>query len=91
MKPVLWIKLLMLRLRIATPLREFCKDCGVSQPLIWHAANDLWAEVRDASIEDDGGVLCPWCFDRRARKRGIYLCWVPTAELQEVRHEDGHE
>jgi hypothetical protein len=57
---------------------EFCDDCGVAQPLIWTAADGLWATVTEQPLATDmGGVLCPPCFDRRARGQGRLLRWVP--------------
>lgn len=53
---------------------EFCHDCGVRQPLVWRAADDLWLEV----MGDPGGVVCPVCFTRRADALGISLDWRPA-------------
>src|SRR5579872_7127106 len=46
---------------------EVCQDCGRRYPL-WHADYDenLWERV----IGHGGGLLCPGCFDRRAREAG---------------------
>lgn len=57
---------------------EFCKDCGVTQPLVWTADDALWAIVSGRG--DGGGVLCPKCFDNRADAMGLMLRWVPVAE-----------
>lgn len=57
-------------------LREFCHDCGVRQPIVWHADDELWKFV--TGRYDGGGVLCPACFDRRATRFGILLNWTPT-------------
>lgn len=64
-----------------TTIIEFCHDCGVKQPLVWHADNELWALVTDQPVDNDmGGVLCPKCFDRRTRALGVHLYWVPNVE-----------
>ena len=61
-------------------LVEYCDDCGVKQPLVWYAADDLWFAVTG----DVGGVLCPRCFSRRARREGVGLIvWTPTLDLEE--------
>lgn len=75
----LWLKLLMVKLHLSglVNMIEFCKDCGVRQPLVWHASDELWARVRCRETEDDGGVLCPKCFDEHANRMGILLMWRP--------------
>ena len=52
-------------------LIEFCKICGRQQPLVWHAPDHLWLVVNGR----EGGVLCPECFNRQARKKGYWLRW----------------
>lgn len=60
---------------------EFCQDCGVGQPVVWTASDDLWAYVMRQPLDTDmGGVVCPPCFDRRATTLGIFLRWVPVSE-----------
>jgi hypothetical protein len=54
---------------------EFCEDCGRRQPLVWWADNALWYTLADGEK-----TLCPECFDRRARARGLFLRWVPQVE-----------
>lgn len=64
-----------------TTITEYCHDCGVEQPLVWWAPNELWAEVMDETqvgIENMPGVVCPKCFDRRADAKGLMLRWHPT-------------
>jgi hypothetical protein len=61
-----------------TLLIEFCKRCGAQQPVVWTASDDLWAQF--SGWTDDGGVLCPTCFDRRAQQRGVLLRWTPTID-----------
>lgn len=55
---------------------EYCKDCGVKQPVVWTADDELWNLVWG----NDGGVLCPRCFDSRCRRLGLFLLWMPTVE-----------
>lgn len=54
---------------------EFCHDCGVRQPLIWHAPDEAWAAV----MQEDGvlgaGIVCPMCFNKRARRNGHLVYW----------------
>lgn len=78
MKIRLWLKLLMCHLHLAAGMVEFCKKCGVRQPLVWHAADEIWEEV-----SGQYGVLCPSCFDERADKQGILLVWKPTVEVRD--------
>ena len=54
---------------------EYCHDCGRTQPVVWHATDDLWAQV--SGHPDGSGVLCPDCFDRRAQAMGMLLLWEP--------------
>lgn len=72
----LYAKRLLQRLHLAAGLIEFCHTCGVRQPLVWHAADNLWVEVSDK------GVLCPKCFDKRADRLGILLMWTPAIEMR---------
>lgn len=59
---------------------EFCKDCGVEQPVVWTAPDGLWVEIWGNA----GGILCPTCFDRRAERLGYFLRWVPQVETVTV-------
>lgn len=52
---------------------EFCKECGRTQPLVWHAEDDVWELISGGM-----GILCPECFDKRAWKAGYALMWRPT-------------
>ena len=49
------------------------RDCGRRYPL-WHADWDsgLWERVHGSP----GGLLCPACFDRHAREKGISIEFV---------------
>ncbi len=57
---------------------ESCDDCGIKQPLVWHAEDALWMKV--TGITDGGGCFCPSCFDRRAEAFKIYLRWRPEED-----------
>jgi hypothetical protein len=59
---------------------EFCHDCGIEQPLVWSAPDWVWREVMERT--DGGGVVCPRCFDARARAKGMVLYWKPTVEYR---------
>jgi hypothetical protein len=67
---------------------EFCDDCGVRQPVVWSADNALWAKVIgktwDGSSEGPGGVLCPRCFDSRARRLGLGVRFTAAVEYEFV-------
>jgi hypothetical protein len=71
-------------------IAEFCHDCGVQQPLVWTADDDLWVEVSGEG--DGGGVLCPECFDKRAIALGYFLRWVPQVEvILQTAEQSGHD
>ncbi len=48
---------------------ERCKDCERPYRLVWTAPADLWNHIWG----NEGGLLCPDCFDTRCRAEGIYL------------------
>lgn len=54
-------------------LIEFCKKCGVKQPLVWSASDELWNRV-----SGDYNVLCPNCFNTIATQKGIHVQWQVT-------------
>lgn len=72
------------RLRVAFKQRlarhrciiEFCKDCGVEQPLVWTADDALWNQVWGNA----GGVLCPSCFTARCQRLDLFIRWIPQVE-----------
>jgi hypothetical protein len=47
---------------------ERCQGCGRGYPL-WHTEGELWEQVHGRY----GGLLCPACFDREARNKGISI------------------
>src|SRR3990172_4785731 len=51
---------------------EHCQICGRPYLLVWNATDYLWHDIVSS---DESGLLCPDCFDREARQRGIYLIW----------------
>jgi hypothetical protein len=60
-----------------TPNRvQICGYCGRSETPIWHADDDLYAQVTE------GIISCPDCFTDVCRRKGIKLVWRP------VRNED---
>jgi hypothetical protein len=62
---------------------EFCHDCGVEQPLVWWADDQAWSEVTGEKLDNDmAGILCPECFDRRAKTKGIAFRWKPEIEYR---------
>ena len=72
---------------------EYCDDCGVEQPFVWTSPDALWAEVTDkrSHLTDGGGVLCPECFDKRAKAKGLLLRWVPVVEYRGQERVESHE
>lgn len=51
---------------------RFCHNCGRDNPS-WHAPNELWNKVTGHPA---GLVLCPFCFQRAAGKKGIALHYI---------------
>ncbi len=45
---------------------DFCQECG-KENVSWYADNDLW----NAVMPDDGGILCPQCFEKKAKDKGL--------------------
>jgi hypothetical protein len=58
-------------------LIEFCKRCGIRQPIVWTAPDDLW---RDLWRKYRYNVLCERCFDDLAMESGHRLRWIPIEE-----------
>ena len=64
--------------RLGFDFIEYCHDCGVRQPLVWWAADELWDAVMGDDGRNGGGVVCPRCFNKRAeRAGGGLLMWHP--------------
>ena len=64
-------------------LVEYCEDCGVRVDLVWWSPKALWTQLTGYAgegREPAAGILCPNCFDARARAKGIHLYWHPTTE-----------
>ena len=72
---------------------EFCDDCGRRQPLVWTSSDALWTETtgKQSVLTDGGGVLCPECFDKKARANGLMLRWVPVIEYRGHDRVESHE
>lgn len=64
-----------MRLDPATWDGERCKDCGRPYQLVWSAPHPLWNSIWG----NEGGTLCPDCFDDRCRTKGIYVQFVVRA------------
>lgn len=61
---------------------ELCYDCGCRyNRTLWWAPNELWTELVTARPGDASGyapgLLCPGCFNDRAKRAGIVLTWTP--------------
>lgn len=54
-------------------ISETCQECGRRHHLLWHSPQPLWDEL----IGRPGGILCPRCFDAKARATGIWTLWTP--------------
>jgi hypothetical protein len=52
---------------------ERCQDCGRDY-VLWEAPNDLYREVHGSPH----GLLCPDCFARQAREKGIVILFAAT-------------
>lgn len=61
---------------------ETCQRCGrafgKTLDSYWLADDALWIEV----VGHDGGCLCPRCFTRAARRRGVCVYWEPLVWLR---------
>jgi hypothetical protein len=63
---------------------ELCDLCGNRYiRFLWWAPTPLWREVHG----NDGGCMCPSCFERECRKRGVWTSWTPIVTGR--RGEDG--
>lgn len=84
------IKWLICKLGFGGMLIEYCQDCGIEQPVLWHAENELYSAVSGVSPHDASGnisgCLCPRCFDCRAEAKGIFLRWVPEVRYAPNEH-----
>lgn len=53
---------------------ELCEECGGRNQFIWWSPQPLWNELHDDRYS---GLLCPRCFDAKARAAGIMVNWTP--------------
>jgi len=53
-------------------MSERCRNCGKLYLTVWRAPDRLWELVTG---KKETGLLCPICFDRLARQKGIELYW----------------
>lgn len=51
---------------------ELCLICGKRYLTVWRCPDKIWKKVFKSS---SSGLICPECFDRRAREKGINLYW----------------
>lgn len=72
----LWVKRVLRRWFL---LVEYCDACGVQQPVIWYATDELWESLGLMS----NGIFCPYCFDKIASKQHILIRWTPTVEQKD--------
>ncbi len=70
------LKGLLCHLPLGLGIIEFCHECGIRQPVVWTARDELWREV----VGGPYGVLCPGCFDKAAVAKGLFLRWKPIVE-----------
>ena len=60
---------------------ESCDLCGLEMPLDWFSDDALYRRVTGrAAGPDQGGSLCPQCFDVLAQERDLHLRWVPILQ-----------
>ena len=52
---------------------ELCFLCRERYLIVWQAPDRLWKEI--TGFNYGGGLLCPLCFDKLARKRKVQLYW----------------
>ncbi len=45
-----------------------CQECG-GKNIGWMAPNSIWSKV----MPDEGGILCPECFYKKAKQKGIHI------------------
>lgn len=54
---------------------ETCKICEKQYLAIWRCPDELWAKVLRTSIRNGLILICPECFNRMAKEKGIELYW----------------
>jgi hypothetical protein len=61
---------------------ETCQRCGRAHGRLldtyWLSDDELWLEI----VGTGGGCLCPRCFTRAARRRGVCVYWKPLVWLR---------
>ena len=77
--PIAWLRTMWLSYVLGHD-GESCQDCG-KRYINWFCDydSDLYLRVHG----NNGGLLCPNCFDKQAQKKGIKLRWEAT-ELRET-------
>ena len=72
-----WLKTLLAKVVLVD---EFCHRCGVEQPLVWWCEDQrLWTEITGCH---ENGILCPDCFNKLAKNRGLLIKWFPKIEVR---------
>lgn len=59
---------------------EYCDDCGKKQLSTFHSNDELWTKIYACPCKKPNcrdGVLCDRCFERRAKKLGMWIEWEP--------------
>ena len=70
---------------------ELCMKCNKRYSTVWKTPDGLWEKV--VGFTNESGLMCPNCFDKLAKSRGIYLYWecsekdYPTNQDQETKKE----
>jgi len=54
-------------------LGELCEECELRYLTVWRVPNDIWEFV--SGHIDGSGLLCPSCFETKARGLDLILCW----------------
>jgi hypothetical protein len=66
---------------------ETCDDCGLRYDrFLWFAPTELWTHLHPRY----GGCLCPGCFDKRARDKGLLLQWAPQVANSKQNNWENH-
>jgi hypothetical protein len=68
---------------------ETCNRCGRRYLLWWCPDNELFARVTGREYHPPyvGGLYCPRCFDKLARKQGLVLEWNPRVFIDNAGRE----
>jgi hypothetical protein len=56
----------------------YCKRCGKGMLPVFQVDNEVWFRV----VGDTGTEYCINCFDKLARKKGIYIIYTNIREVK---------